>query len=243
MREAGGVAGADRQALDELVALIRARDSSPTLVGLTGPVSVGKTTIAGLLAEALSPLRVAIVSTDGFLLPNAELDARGIAMKKGFPESFDTARLNKFLADARAGVSPLRAPLYDHLIYDIRPGAEVVVDPGDVLIVEGVNALLPEHVEAYDVTVYVDADDVEIIEWFCARLAELIRDAKNEPLSFYAVFSDWPDEQIRQFAESAWHGINAVNLEEHIRPARARAQVVIEKNADHSIRRVTTVRP
>jgi type I pantothenate kinase len=229
--------------LVDLVELVRATDARPTLVGLTGPVSVGKTTIAGRLAEELAPLKVAIVSTDGFLYPNDELNARGIAMRKGFPESFDAARLNKFLADARAGVTPLRVPVYDHLIYDIRAGEEAVVDVGDVLIVEGVNALVPEHVEAYDVTVYVDAPDDAVSEWFSARLAEVIRGAVDEPGSFYAPLTGWSDEQIHQFAETAWHGINAVNLEEHIRPARERAAVVIEKNADHSTRKVRIVRP
>ncbi len=147
--------------------------------------------------------------------------------------------MNALLAAARAGDSELRVPVYDHLIYDVLVGEEVAISAEDVLIVEGVNALLPAHIDAYDVTVYVDADDDAVIEWFCLRLAELFTQAANDPTSFYAQFADWPDEQVRQFAMSAWEGINAVNLEHHIRPTRDHAQVVIEKAPDHSIRRVT----
>jgi type I pantothenate kinase len=221
--------------LRELVALIAAA-RRPTLVGLTGPVSVGKTTIANELAAALQPLDVAVVSTDGFLLSNAELQARGLSMQKGFPESFDTDRLNRFLADARAGAPDLVVPLYDHLRYDVM-GDTHIAGPS-VLIVEGVNALLPAHVDAYDVTIYVDAEDDHVIEWFCGRLAELFNEAADDPTSFYAPFATMSLEQVREFSENAWHGINAVNLEQHIRPARARAQFVIEKAADHTVRRV-----
>lgn len=228
--------------LDALIELLAGQAARPTLVGLTGPVSVGKTTFANAVADALRAahgLRVATVSTDGFLLPNAQLDERGLTMRKGFPESFDTARLNRFLSEARlVGDAPLRAPVYDHLTYDVLVGEEVEVDRGDVLIVEGVNALLPDHLDAYDVTIYLDAPDDVVIEWFCTRLAELVRAAVDDPKSFYAPFASWPDEQVRQFAMGAWDGINAVNLDQHIRPARARAGVVVEKAADHTIRRV-----
>ena len=213
----------------------------PLLVGLTGPVSVGKTTIAGMLADALRSeqgVRVSIVSTDGFLFPNAELAERGLSMQKGFPESFDTDRLNGFLADARAGASDLRVPVYDHLTYDVLVGDERVVEPSEVLIVEGVNALLPAHVAAYDVTIYVDAPDDAVVRWFIARLVELFKDATDDPTSFYAPFANMTDAQIREFAQGAWDSINAVNLENHIRSTRAHADVVIEKAADHTIANV-----
>jgi type I pantothenate kinase len=224
--------------LDELVALIAAIQRRPVIVGLTGPVSVGKTTIANLLRDELAPLETAVVSTDGFLLSNAELADRGISMRKGFPESFDTEALSRFVAAARAGETPLRVPVYDHLSYDVVPDRYLEVAIGDVLIVEGVNALLPAHVDAYDVTIYVEAPDDAVFGWFLERLAALFIEARDDPTSFYAVYAEWPREQVDAFARSAWDGINAVNLEEHIRPARARAQVVIEKAPDHAIRRV-----
>lgn len=210
----------------------------PLLVGLTGPVSVGKTTIAGMVADELSrvhSLRVSIVSTDGFLFTNAELSARGIAMQKGFPESFDTDRLNGFLVAARAGAGELRVPVYDHLTYDVLAGAEHLVEPSDVLIVEGVNALLPAHIEAYDVTIYVDAPDDAVVRWFITRLVELFTEAVDDPTSFYAPFAHMSDAEVREFAQGAWDSINAVNLERHIRPTRATADVVITKAADHAI--------
>ncbi|MBA3653857.1 MAG: type I pantothenate kinase [Actinobacteria bacterium] len=232
-----------RELADVIAARKAALSGRPLLVGLTGPVSVGKTTIANELAAALPGLRVSIVSTDGFLLPNAELDRRSLSMKKGFPESFDTARLNRFLDEARAGVTPLRVPVYDHLAYDVVVGDDATVESGDVIIVEGVNALLPAHATAYDVTVYVHADDAAVVEWFCARLAQLFKEAAGDPSSFYAPFAAWPDDQVRQFAQGAWDGINAVNLEEHIRPARPRAEFVIEKGPDHAIRAVARQTP
>lgn len=228
--------------LDEVIAAIAAHEARPTLVGLTGPVSVGKTTMSRRLADALKygqGLDVAIVSTDGFLFPQAELIERDLAMRKGFPESYDTERLTAFLADARRG-GELRVPLYDHLTYDV--GETVTVEIRDVLILEGVNALGPEYAGAYDVTLYIDADDDAVFEWFCARMLSLFEEARDDPRSFYAAFATMPEGEVREFARSAWDGINAVNLEEHIRPARARAQFVIEKAPDHSIRRVTAAR-
>jgi type I pantothenate kinase len=228
--------------LRELVELIAARRERPTIVGITGPVAVGKTTIAAELAELLRiehALRVATLTTDGFLLPNAELETRGLSMRKGFPESFDSARLNAFLGDARdLEGAPLRVPLYDHLTYDVVSDRELDVDRGDVLIVEGVNTLAPEHFDAYDITVYVDAPDEVVVEWFCARLLELFREAVDDPSSFYAPFAGMSDDQIREFSLGAWDSINAVNLERHIRPTRRRADVVIEKAPDHTVRRV-----
>ena len=224
--------------MDEIVAAVTAVERRPVLVGLTGPVAVGKTTTANRLAEALAPLQTAVVSTDGFLLSNAVLAERGLSMQKGFPESFDTDALSRFLAEARSGAAHLQAPLYDHLTYDVVPDGYIDVVVGDVLIVEGVNALLPAHIDAYDVTVYVDAPDDAVFGWFLERLAALFVEARDDPNSFYAVFANWPRDQVEEFAHGAWDGINAVNLENHIRPARDRARFVIEKAADHSVERV-----
>jgi type I pantothenate kinase len=210
----------------------------PLLVGLTGPVSVGKTTIAVQLADELRVdhgLKVSVVSTDGFLFPNAELEQRGLSMQKGFPASFDTDRLSAFLAAVRYGGATLAVPVYDHLSYDVRVGETATIEAGDVLIVEGVNALLPAHIEAYDFTIYVDAPDAVVVDWFVTRLRELVKAAADDANSFYAPLAAWPDEQVRQFAQAAWDGINAINREQHIRPTRAHANAVIEKTADHAV--------
>jgi type I pantothenate kinase len=228
--------------LRELVELITERaaavEGRPLLVGIAGPVSVGKTTLAEQLRDELPhTLTVETVTTDGFLFPNAELDARGITMKKGFPESFDVGRLSRFLTDVRDGSGDLRVPVYSHLIYDVID-EELTLSRPDVLIVEGVVALLSEFVEMLDIAVYVDADDDAVVEWFTSRLILLCRAAADEPASFYAPYASMSDAQIRQFATSVWDSINAVNLDQHIRPARDRATVVVQKAPDHTIRRV-----
>jgi type I pantothenate kinase len=189
-----------------------------------------------------SGLTAAVVATDGFLWPNPELDRRGLTMRKGFPESFDTARLAQFLRDARSGGRELRVPVYSHLTYDVVPGEETVMGRPDVLLVEGVNVLLDAHIRALDLAVYVDAPDDSVIEWFCARIAELCRGARDEPSSFFRPYASLDDGQVRAFARAAWDAINAVNLELNIGPQRDRADVIVEKLADHTIARVISRR-
>lgn len=201
---------------------------------------MGKSTFAAELARRVSEpnLVTAVVATDGFLLPNAELDARGLTMRKGFPESFDTARMAQFLADARGGVAQLRVPVYSHLTYDLVPGEETMLSAPDVLIVEGVNVLLPAHIGDLDLAIYLDAPDDAVVEWFSSRIAELCRAARNEPASFFRPYADLTDHQVQAFAQAAWDAINGVNLDLHIRPQRDRADVIVEKLADHTIGRV-----
>jgi len=212
----------------------------PFITGITGPVAVGKSSFAADLARRVSRsnLVTAVVATDGFLLPNAELGARGLAMRKGFPESFDTNRMAQFLADARAGVGALRVPVYSHLTYDLVPGEETVFSAPDVLIVEGVNVLLPAHIGDLDLSIYLDAPDEAVLGWFSSRIAELCRAARGEPASFFRPYAGLTDDEVRAFAHAAWDAINAVNLDLHIRPQRDRADVIVEKLPDHTIRRV-----
>ena len=201
---------------------------------------MGKSTFAAELARRASEsnLVTAVVATDGFLLPNAELDARGLTLRKGFPESFDTTRMAQFLADARGGVAQLRVPVYSHLTYDLVPEEETVLDAPDVLIVEGVNVLLPAHIGDLDLSIYLDAPDEAVIGWFSSRIAELCRAARDEPASFFRPYAGLTDDDVQTFAHAAWDAINAVNLELHIRPQRDRADVVVEKLPDHAIGRV-----
>jgi len=211
----------------------------PLLVGVTGPVAVGKTTFAAELAQRLlaAEFTVAVATTDGFLRSNAELDARGLTMRKGFPESFDGARFARFLAAARSGASELRVPGYSHLTYDVTGGDDVVAAPR-ILIVEGVNVLLPAHIGDLDLSIYIDADDEAVIGWFCGRLAQLCHAARDQPASFFHPYSMLSPEEIDAFARGAWDAINAVNLEHHIRPTRDHADVVVVKAGDHRVSRV-----
>jgi type I pantothenate kinase len=214
-----------------------AHHTTPFVVGIGGPVAVGKSTIAGRLLSQLdgsgvsSPLEV--LGTDGFLFPNAELTARGIEHRKGFPESYDTARLEQTLDGLRLG-REVSVPVYSHETYDIVPGGARVIDGPGTLILEGVNAL--HFHERLDLAVYVDAPVAAIERWYVARLVELVADAP--PGTFYAGWAGLTPEQADALAREIWSSINAVNLVEHIAPTRAFADVVVEKGADHELLRV-----
>lgn len=207
------------------------RDEPPPVpvVAVVGSVAVGKSTTARALQEVLLALpdrpHVELVATDGFLFPNAELDARELTMRKGFPESYDLLALARFLGDVKGGASEVRVPVYSHERYDIVPGAELVVRQPRLLLMEGLALTESEIAPLVDVVVYLDADEDDIRAWFLAR--------------FVAMFS----EDLLEIACEAWDEINAVNLHEHILPARERADVVLEKRADHVVTRVVFREP
>ena len=221
--------------LETLAELIRERatpDRRPLLVGMAGSVAVGKSTAAAEVAARLDPLRVQIVSTDGFLLPNAVLAARGLSMRKGFPESYDAERLLRFLADVRSG-QPADAPVYSQELYDVLPDRVHRVADVDVVVVEGVNALQPPYADSYDLTVYVDADEDDIIRWYVERFQALRADAVQREDSFFRVFADGDETEVAAIATMVWRSINGVNLHEHIEPTRDTADVVLRKGPDH----------
>jgi type I pantothenate kinase len=227
-----------------LAEVVRARavahGATPFVVGIGGPVSVGKSTIAARLLEALGageggalpggPGPVEVLGTDGFLFPNDELAARGLELRKGFPDSYDTPLLERTL-DALHRGGAVSVPVYSHLTYDIVPGASRCIDPPGVLVLEGVNAL--QFHARLDFGVYVDAPVTAIEEWFVARLVELV--AAAPPGSFYAGWSGFSPDQVDALAHDIWSSINAVNLVEHIEPTRAAADVVVEKGPDHEL--------
>ena len=225
----------------------------PYLIGLTGAVAAGKTVTAEVLVALLGALghRTGVVSTDGFLLPNAELERRGLAARKGFPESYDHPALVSTiagLADAgRDPAVPVTVPVYDHGTYDVT-GARTEVDPGiDIVIVEGVNVLQPrpdrsspggDVADHLDLSVYLDADGDDLRAWFLQRLRRLRAETAGDPRSFYAGFSGLSDAEFGAMGEAVWAGVNEPNLADHIAPSRNRADVVVEKAADHAVRHV-----
>ncbi len=217
----------------ELAALVaeRAAGKTPFLLGLTGGVAAGKSTLARALADALASrgLPTQIVATDGFLKPNAALDAAGLGMKKGFPETYDAAAIHAFMADLAAG-RPAASPVYSHVTYDIVPGETRVVEAVGVVIVEGINVLqTPQARAALDLSIYVDADPADAKAWYLARLHGIIAD---DPNSFFARL----DAQQRDaLFEAAWTNLNLVNLREHIAPTMAHADIVVRKAADHAL--------
>lgn len=220
-----------------LVDLVRERaTSAPFLVGVAGPVAVGKTTIVRALAAGLEApgRRVRVVSTDSFLLANDALHLRGLVMRKGFPESYDAEAVRAALGALRAG-TPARVRVYSHDVYDIVPDASETLAPAELILIEGIVALQAPAREYLDQAIYVDAAEDAVRGWFVERFLRLTSAASTQPASFYHPFAQLPTEQVQQIAVATWDTINAPNLHEYIAPSAAGADVVVHKAADHSI--------
>jgi type I pantothenate kinase len=206
--------------------------AGPVVVGIAGGVASGKTVLAEELRAALGPASVDVVSTDGFLLPNRELAERGLAARKGFPESYDLAALRAFVEAARAGRLPRRVPHYSHRIYDVDGDREVPAV--DVLVVEGVNVLAAVP-DLLDVAVYVEVDETLLESWFRQRFLALVAAGRDDPASFYRSLASMGDEALAALADQVWRGVNLVNLREHVAPSRRHADLVITKGPDHTV--------
>ena len=223
----------------------------PYIIGGAGSVAVGKSTTARVLRALLSRWantpKVDLVTTDGFLLPNAVLDREGLMERKGFPESYDGSALNRFLTDVKAGMSPVQAPVYSHLTYDVVPGQTVTVDRPDILIVEGLNVLLPNKLgkeipfvsDFFDFSVYLHAEEVDLERWYISRFMRLRQTAFRDPRSFFRKYADLSDEEAVATAKSIWTRINLRNLNDNILPTKARASLVLTKGPTHRIERVS----
>jgi type I pantothenate kinase len=225
---------------------------TPYIIGVAGSVAVGKSTTTRVLKALLSRWpntpKVEMVTTDGFLHPNAELQRLGLMERKGFPESYDAQALVRFLHDVKAGRRNVVAPVYSHLVYDVVPGETVTVDRPDILIVEGINVLLPGMVrpdrdqpvvsDFFDFSIYLDAGESLLAKWYVERFMRLRETAFRDPRSFFRKYSELSDEQAVATAQSIWSRINLVNLRENVRPTRARASLILTKGASHRIERV-----
>ena len=209
---------------------------------MAGAVAVGKSTAVRAVARGLEGRgrRVQTLSTDAFLLPNNVLTARGLLMRKGFPESYDDEAIEEVLGRLRAGAA-VTVRVYSHDVYDIVPGASDTVHPADVVLVEGVVALQPPTVRHLALRVYIDAPEACVREWFAERFVRLTEAAATDPASYYHGFSGVPLEQVRRVAEAAWDGINGPNLHEHIAPSASNADIVVRKAADHSVADIRVV--
>lgn len=225
----------------------------PYILGIAGSVAVGKSTTARIIQALLSRWpnhpKVEIVTTDGFLYPNAELERRGIMHRKGFPESYDIKKLIKFLALLKSGTPKIKAPVYSHLYYDIIPDEHQMIEQPDIVIVEGVNVLqtpksddqaMPSVFvsDFFDLSIYVDAHEEDLVEWYIERFKKLKLTAFNNPASYFSRYASLSDEEAEETAAGIWNSINKVNLKTNIEPTKNRGDIILIKDSTHAVQSI-----
>ena len=226
---------------------------TPFVIGIAGSVAVGKSTTARILKELLgrwtSSPKVDLVTTDGFLHPNTVLKRENLMQRKGFPESYDTGAILRFLSAIKAGLPDVKAPSYSHLVYDVLPDEYKIVDRPDILIFEGINVLqsrdlpadgkiVPMVSDFFDFSIYIDAEETQIHNWYVTRFMRLRETAFRDPDSYFHRYASISEEEAVAIAEDLWANINLKNLRQNILPTRPRADLILRKGKDHLIEQV-----
>jgi type I pantothenate kinase len=225
----------------------------PYVIGIAGSVASGKSTTARILRRLLSRWpshpKVDLVTTDGFLLPNATLEREGLMTRKGFPESYDLPNILRFMSAIKSGERDVEAPVYSHLTYDVLKGRTQLVDQPDILIVEGINVLqtgrpprdgrgIPNVSDFFDFSIFIDAEAQDLKAWYIRRFLSLRSGAFADPKSYFHRYASLSDQEAEAMASRIWDTINLVNLKENILPTRPRADLVLRKGSDHKVRSV-----
>ena len=217
------------------------------IVGIAGSVAVGKSTFSRVLRACLARWpdhpRVDLVTTDGFLFPNATLEGRGLMGRKGFPESYNQRLLLQFLADLKAGSPAVSAPVYSHLQYDIVPETEQRIEQPDILLLEGLNMLqAPDSArdasrvfvsDFFDFSIYLDANELTVERWYVERFLRLRETVFQMESSYFHKYAELSEIEAIETARRIWRDINLVNLRENIQPTRERAHLILEKGESH----------
>ena len=224
---------------------------TPYVIGVAGSVAVGKSTTARVLRALLSHWpshpQVDLITTDGFLFPKSVLEAKGLMQRKGFPDSYDVRRLVTFMADVKSGKPEVTAPRYSHVAYDIVPGEYQAVRQPDIVIVEGLNVLQTGDgrrrmrmfvSDFFDFSIYVDADEADIEQWYVERFMKLRETIFRDPASYFHRYAQVSADEARTIARNIWRTINLPNLRQNVAPTRERAHLILEKGRDHAVRRV-----
>ncbi|HHF4253393.1 TPA: type I pantothenate kinase [Haemophilus influenzae] len=225
----------------------RNKTKVPYIISIAGSVAVGKSTSARILQSLLShwpaERKVDLITTDGFLYPLEKLKKDHLLHKKGFPISYDTPKLIHFLADVKSGKTEVESPIYSHLTYDIIPDKFNVINKPDILILEGLNVLQTGNNKTnqtfvsdfVDFSIYVDAEEKLLKEWYIKRFLKFRESAFNDPNSYFKHYANLSKEESITTASKIWDEINGLNLNQNILPTRERANLILKKGHNHQV--------